>query len=78
MTEIPAIVMHRGRITIPKEVREHLGINNHDEIMFVIEDDGTVKLAASHYRSIASLVGAAGSLNQPLSWSEMRRIVRGD
>lgn len=74
MKEIPATIMRGGRITIPEEVLERLGIGDGDSILFMIEDDSTVRLAISHYRSVASLAGAAGSLDQPLTWSETRRI----
>ncbi len=78
MKAIPATIMRGGRVTIPKEVRDHLGINERGEILFVIEDDGTVELLALYHRSVASLAGAAGSLDRPLSWSEMRHIARDD
>lgn len=78
MKEIPATIMRGGHITVPQEVLERLGVGDGDSIMFVIEDDSTVRLTASHYRSVASLAGAAGSLDQPLSWREMRRIGYGD
>ncbi|MBI2953741.1 MAG: type II toxin-antitoxin system PrlF family antitoxin, partial [Chloroflexi bacterium] len=69
-------ITSKGQVTIPAEVRKHLGVKTHDKIVFVIEPEGTVELKAPRYRSIASLRGAAGSLKKPLSWSEMREISR--
>lgn len=37
-----------------------------------------MKVKAQKYPTIASLVGAAGSLPKPLSWKEMRQIARED
>ena len=48
-----------------------------DRIAFVMDEGavGTVRLVGvPHYPTIASLVGAAGSLHRPASWQEMRDI----
>ena len=78
MKEIPATVTSKGQVTIPKDVRVRLGLNDHDKIVFVIEDDGSIKLMVPRYPSVAALAGAAGSLDHPLSWDEMRRIAYED
>ncbi|HLZ20812.1 MAG TPA: AbrB/MazE/SpoVT family DNA-binding domain-containing protein [Ktedonobacterales bacterium] len=78
MKEILSTVTSKGQVTIPKDVREQLGISIHDKIAFVIEDDGTVRLQTPEYPTVASLAGAGGSLKHPLSWDEMRDIARED
>ena len=78
MKEIPATLTTKGQVTIPAEVRRHLGLKTKDKITFVIEDEGTVRLVVPRYPDIASLRGAAGSLEKPLSWPEMRQIGRED
>lgn len=78
MKEIIASITARGRVTIPIEVRKHLGITTNDKIAFVIGDDGTVRLRVIRYPTVASLQGAAGSLKQPLSWQEMQQIAYED
>lgn len=78
MTEIVSVITSKGRITIPAEVRRHLGVGVNDKIVFVIEPDGAVRLKTPRFPTIASLAGAAGSLKQPLSWHEMRDIARED
>jgi antitoxin PrlF len=78
MKEIDSTVTGKGRVTIPAEIRRHLGVGEGDKITFVVEDQGTVQVKASRYPTIASLRGAAGSLYQPLSWKEMRRIAHED
>ncbi len=78
MKEILSTVTSKGQVTIPKDVREHLGIETNDKVAFVIEDDGTVRLHALQYPTVASLRGAAGTLPEPLSWEQMREIARED
>jgi AbrB family looped-hinge helix DNA binding protein len=78
MKEITSTITAKGQVTIPAEVRKHLGVKPNDKIAFIIEDEGTVQVAAPRYPDIASLRGAAGSLKKPLSWKEMREIARED
>ncbi len=78
MKEITATVTSKGHVTIPVAIRERLGINAGGMLAFVIEDDGKIELRAPTYPTIASLLGAAGSLATPLSWDEMRAIARED
>ena len=78
MKEILSTLSSKGQVTIPAEVRRHLGLKTKDKLAFVIEDEGTVRLAAPRYPDVASLRGAAGSLEKPLSWPEMRQIARED
>ena len=37
-----ATLTTKGQITIPKEVREHLGVDTGDRLSFIVRDDGTV------------------------------------
>lgn len=78
MKEILSTITSKGQITIPAEVRRHLGVSKNDKIAFLLEPDGTVRLAAPRYPDIASLRGAAGTLKQPLTWQEVRDIARED
>jgi AbrB family looped-hinge helix DNA binding protein len=78
MKEIVSTLTTKGQVTIPKEVRDHLHLKDHDRVAFVLEANGTVRLTVPQYPTVASLVGAAGSLKQPMSWEEMREIARED
>lgn len=78
MKEIVSTITSKGQVTIPAEVRRHLALHVKDKVVFEIEDDGTVVLRPASYPTAESLRGAAGTLERPLSWEEMRRIARED
>lgn len=78
MRQIDSTVTSKGQVTIPAEVRRHLGIREGDKLTFVVGDDGGVQVKAARYPTIASLAGAAGRLPKPLSWQKMREIARED
>jgi len=75
---IPSTITSKGQITLPVEVRKHLGVNVSDKVDFVITPKGDVLLTVPEYKTIADLKGAAGKLHQPLSWKEMKRIAHED
>lgn len=68
----------KGQITLPIEIRKHLEVDTNDKVAFVIEPDGKVAVTTARYPDIASLSGAAGSLQKPLSWKEIQQIARED
>ena len=78
MKEILSTITSKGQVTVPVEVRRHLGVATRSKLAFVLEPDGTVRLTAPRYPDIASLRGSAGSLKEPLSWDEMRTIAQED
>ena len=59
MTET-SILTSKGQTTIPKEVREFLGLSVGDRIIYVIEQ-GEVKMQAAH-QQVERLFGAFDSL----------------
>ncbi len=78
MKEIVSTVTSKGQVTIPAEVREYLGIKTNDKIAFVIDQEGIVRIKVPRYPNIASLRGAAGHLQKPVSWQQMQRIAYED
>ncbi len=78
MKEIISTITSKGQVTIPAEIRKYLGVATNEQIAFVIDDEGTVRLRVPRYPTIASLRGAAGRLKKPLPWKEMRRIAYED
>jgi AbrB family looped-hinge helix DNA binding protein len=75
MKEIVSSITSKGQVTIPVEVRRHLGVKRKGKVAFVIED-GEVKLRAPEYPDVDALSGAAGRLEKPLTWKEVRDIAR--
>ncbi|HLQ28339.1 MAG TPA: type II toxin-antitoxin system PrlF family antitoxin [Ktedonobacteraceae bacterium] len=78
MKKIIATITSKGRVTIPAEVRQYLGLKTNDKVAFVIESEGEVRLRVPPYRDIASLRGAAGRLNKALNWKQMQEIAHED
>ncbi|MDO8672598.1 MAG: type II toxin-antitoxin system PrlF family antitoxin [Dehalococcoidia bacterium] len=78
MKEILSTITSKGQVTIPAEVRRHLGVHTHDKITFVIESEGAVRIVAPRYADVASLRGAAGALKKPLPFEKMRAIAYED
>ena len=46
----------KGQITVPKDVRLKLNLKPGDRLLFIVEDDGAVRLRAAN-RDISSLIG---------------------
>lgn len=78
MKQILSTISTQGQVTVPVEVRRQLGVGPNEKLIFIIEDEGSVRLVAPQFPTVASLVGAAGSLKKPLAWKDARRIARED
>lgn len=78
MKEIISTLTSKGQVTIPAEVRRHLGVAQGDKLSFVIADDGRIEVKGPTYSNVASPTGAAGTLEEPMSWDQMREIARED
>ncbi|HEV8574756.1 MAG TPA: AbrB/MazE/SpoVT family DNA-binding domain-containing protein [Dehalococcoidia bacterium] len=52
----------KGQVTIPKEVRDHLGVETGDRLSFVVQEDGTVvvKPITRHVRELGGLLERSG------------------
>ena len=57
-----ATLTTKGQITIPKEVRDHLGVETGDRLSFVVQEDGTVivKPITRHVRELGGLLRRPG------------------
>ena len=78
MKEILMTVTSKGQVTIPAQVRRHLGIEKGRKIALVIENNGDIKLRVPRYPDVDSVVGKAGKLAKRLSWKETLEIARED
>jgi AbrB family looped-hinge helix DNA binding protein len=68
-------ITSKGQLTVPKEIREHLGLKPGDRIDFVKDRSGRVTLKATD-TDIRSLRGILKSKRkQPLSVEEMNEVI---
>jgi antitoxin PrlF len=66
----------KGQTTVPKEVRDHLGLKPGDKIEFVIQPDGAVRVDALSV-DIRSLQGSLRRyVKKPITVEDMRKAVR--
>ena len=70
-----ATLTTKGQVTIPKEVREHLGVETGDRLSFVVQEDGTVvvKPITRHVRELGGLLRRPGQ--RPVSVDEMDQAI---
>jgi AbrB family looped-hinge helix DNA binding protein len=68
----------KGRITLPKEIRDRLALKQGDRFQVAIGDDGLLKLARDEVPSIANAYGVLHRLarRKPVTVTEMRTAVR--
>ena len=74
MRQIWASVTERGQVTIPAEVRKHLGIGKREKVIFAIED-GTVVLKKPRF-TVESAAGSVPPLKPPKDWKQVEREVK--
>ena len=70
-----AIVTSKGQITIPKRVRDGLGIETGDRVEFVEQERGVYKVVAAT-KDVRHLKGIVTKPPRPVSVEEMKRAVR--
>lgn len=61
MQQITRTVTSKGQVTIPKQIRDQLGIDVDDKITFVVHESGTVEIRPLEY-SIRDLRGILPAL----------------
>ena len=69
-----ATLTSKGQITIPKEVREALGVGAGDRLEFVEQEKGVYKVVAAT-RDIRHLKGLVGKPAAPVSVAAMKRAI---
>lgn len=71
---MPSAITVKGQATIPKPIRDHLGLKAGDRVKFFIHPDGSVVLLPT--RPISSLHGILKkSRRRPVMIEEMRKAV---
>lgn len=69
-----ATVTSKGQITIPKEVRESLGVEAGDRVEFVAQEKGVYKVVAAT-RDVRHLKGVVPKPQKPVTIADMNRAV---
>lgn len=72
MQETVSTISSKGQITIPANVRRHLGIGGSDKVTIVITDEGRVELRPVRY-SLASILGSLSARQAPRETDHPRR-----
>ena len=67
-----ATITSKGQITIPKEVRDALGVAAGDRVEFVAEEKGVYKVVAAT-RDVSHLKGLVARPAKPVSVAAMNR-----
>jgi antitoxin PrlF len=62
MMQFVSAVTRKGQVTIPRQVRQHLGISTPDEVTFVIDEDEGVRLLPAA-RTLEDVFGSVPALS---------------
>jgi len=68
----------KGQVTIPKRMREHLGLKAGSEIEFTINNRGEIVLRSKVKRPKSQFAALRGTLNLGMTTDEFMRFIRGD
>lgn len=68
----------KGQVTIPKRIRDHLGLKPGSEVEFTIVSEGKIGLKTFEKPSESRFAAIRGSLNLGMTTDEFMRMVRGD
>lgn len=71
-------VTSKGQVTIPKPVRDHLGIGHNTEVEFRREGERWFLVNATAPTAAVDVQRFVGILNAGLSTDELMRLTRGD
>jgi antitoxin PrlF len=69
-----ATLTSKGQITLPKDVRERLGVGAGDKVEFIETAPGSFRLVAAT-RDVRHLRGIIPKLGRPVSIEEMNRAI---
>lgn len=74
MSNYISSVSPKGQITLPLEVRKHLGIKTKDKVIITLEGDDIRVIPVKS--SLAAGFGSVPPLKQPLTWKQIEEIAR--
>ena len=70
-----ATLTSKGQMTIPKEIRDDLGLNTGDRLEVIVQPDGTIRLIPLKVR-LEDLHGILGKPKRPLPGKALDRAIR--
>jgi antitoxin PrlF len=73
--DVSAKVTAKGQITLPKAVRDALGLRRGDEVVFRVESDRAILAKTPDFLELAGTVPVPPS-KRGTSWDEVRRRTR--
>jgi antitoxin PrlF len=73
---IPAKLTSKGQVTIPLEVRERLGLQTGDRLLFVVSEEGRVQLAKVQHHTLDDVVGLLGRPPRRVTPAQMDAAIR--
>jgi antitoxin PrlF len=71
-------VTTKGQVTIPKSVRDHLGLKPGSEVEFGVGADGEIVLRTAAKRPKSRFEAIRGTLDTGMTTDEFMRFLRGD
>ncbi len=72
---ITATITSKGQITIPKDIRDQLGLHAGDKLSFVEEEDGSINLVPIK-KPLKGLKGLVAKPKRPVSVEDMNKAVK--
>jgi antitoxin PrlF len=73
--DVSAKVTSKGQVTLPKAVRDALGLRRGDEVVFRVESDRAVLAKTPDFLELADAVSVPAA-KRGTSWDEVRRRTR--
>jgi AbrB family looped-hinge helix DNA binding protein len=73
--DVAARVTSKGQVTVPREVREALGIKEGDQIVFRVEEHRAVVARTANLLELAGAVDVPAA-KRGVGWDEVRRSAR--
>ncbi len=68
----------KGQVTIPKRIRDYLGLKPGSEVEFTVVGDGQIGLKTSEKRAKSRFDSIRGTLDLGMTTDEFMRMIRGD
>lgn len=71
MTVAKSTLTSKGQVTVPRQVREALGIHAGDHLLWSTRDDGVIEVRRARARTLDDLVGMLGEAPRHLTIEEL-------